>query len=132
MLTVSVLIGLAAAGGTWLSLQPIVSAQLDELKHLTGASQTAARVEVTVALLGLLDAVLASVFTYLILSLLVGRPIRDAERNAAQILDRENLRHEDLKRFFSAFPKDAHPMAVAAAVVAALSTFYPNEVDPLG
>jgi citrate synthase len=39
--------------------------------------------------------------------------------------------HEDLKRFFSAFPKDAHPMAVAAAVVAALSTFYPNELDPL-
>ena len=38
--------------------------------------------------------------------------------------------HEDLKRFFSAFPKDAHPMAVAAAVVAALSTFYPNELDP--
>jgi citrate synthase len=39
--------------------------------------------------------------------------------------------HEDLKRFFTAFPKDAHPMAVAAAVVAALSTFYPNELDPL-
>jgi len=39
--------------------------------------------------------------------------------------------HEDLKRFFSAFPKDAHPMAVAAAVVAALSTFYPNELNPL-
>ncbi len=38
--------------------------------------------------------------------------------------------HEDLKRFFSAFPKDAHPMAVASAVVAALSTFYPNELDP--
>ena len=39
--------------------------------------------------------------------------------------------HEDLKRFFSAFPKDAHPMAVAAAVVAALSTFYPEDLDPL-
>jgi citrate synthase len=38
--------------------------------------------------------------------------------------------HEDLKRFFSAFPKDAHPMAVAAAVVAALSTFYPSDLDP--
>jgi len=39
--------------------------------------------------------------------------------------------HEDLKSFFSAFPKDAHPMAVAAAVVAALSTFYPEDLDPL-
>ena len=39
--------------------------------------------------------------------------------------------HEDLKSFFSAFPKDAHPMAVAAGVVAALSTFYPEDLDPL-
>ena len=39
--------------------------------------------------------------------------------------------HEDLKRLFSAFPKDAHPMAVCAAVVAALSTFYPEDLDPL-
>ncbi len=39
--------------------------------------------------------------------------------------------HEDLKSFYSSFPKDAHPMAVAAAVVAALSTFYPEDLDPL-
>ncbi|MBW2415456.1 MAG: citrate synthase [Deltaproteobacteria bacterium] len=38
--------------------------------------------------------------------------------------------HEDLKDFFSAFPKDAHPMAVCSAVVAALSTFYPEDLDP--
>ncbi|MFQ5699261.1 MAG: citrate synthase [Myxococcota bacterium] len=37
--------------------------------------------------------------------------------------------HEDLKRLYSAFPKSAHPMAVCAAVVAALSTFYPDELD---
>ncbi len=40
------------------------------------------------------------------------------------------LLHEDLKDFFSAFPKDAHPMAVCSAVVAALSTFYPGDLDP--
>ncbi len=28
--------------------------------------------------------------------------------------------HEDLKLFYSAFPKDAHPMAVSAAVVSAI------------
>jgi citrate synthase len=32
--------------------------------------------------------------------------------------------HEDLKRFFSAFPKSGHPMAISAATVGALSTFY--------
>ena len=32
--------------------------------------------------------------------------------------------HEDLKRFFSAFPKSGHPMAICAATVGALSTFY--------
>src|SRR5262245_1225853 len=38
--------------------------------------------------------------------------------------------HENLKRLFGAFPKDAHPMAVSAAIVAALSTFYPEDLDP--
>ena len=32
--------------------------------------------------------------------------------------------HEDMKRFFSALPKAGHPMAVCAAMVGALSTFY--------
>jgi citrate synthase len=37
--------------------------------------------------------------------------------------------HEDIKRFYSGFPKQAHPMAVCAAVVAALSAFYPDLLD---
>jgi citrate synthase len=32
--------------------------------------------------------------------------------------------HEDLKRFFSGLPKSGHPMAICAAAVGALSTFY--------
>ncbi len=43
---------------------------------------------------------------------------------------RHTLLHEDLKRLFRAFPKDAHPMAVCAAVVSALSTFYPEDLNP--
>ena len=39
--------------------------------------------------------------------------------------------HEDLRQFYAAFPKDAHPMASCAAVVAALSTFYPEDLDPV-
>ncbi|MFG0316449.1 MAG: citrate/2-methylcitrate synthase, partial [Planctomycetota bacterium JB042] len=38
--------------------------------------------------------------------------------------------HEDVKRFFGAFPKKAHPMAICAAVIGALSTFYQNFLDP--
>jgi citrate synthase len=38
--------------------------------------------------------------------------------------------HEDLRKLFGAFPKNAHPMAVCAAVVSALSTFYTNDLDP--
>ena len=37
---------------------------------------------------------------------------------------------EDIKRFYSGFPKDAHPMAVCAAVTGALSTFYQDSLDP--
>jgi len=38
--------------------------------------------------------------------------------------------HEDFKRFYSALPKDAHPMAACSAVVGALATFYPDSLDP--
>jgi citrate synthase len=38
--------------------------------------------------------------------------------------------HEDFKRFFSALPKDAHPMAACAAAVGGLATFYPDSLDP--
>jgi citrate synthase len=37
--------------------------------------------------------------------------------------------HEDIKRFFDGFPRDAHPMATLASVVSSLSTFYQHEQD---
>jgi citrate synthase len=37
---------------------------------------------------------------------------------------RHTLLHENFRRFFEAFPKDAHPMPVCAATVASLTTFY--------
>ncbi len=40
------------------------------------------------------------------------------------------LLHEDLRRFFDGFPRDAHPMAVLSSAVSALSTFYPNSLNP--
>ncbi len=43
---------------------------------------------------------------------------------------RHTLLHEDVKRFFDGFPKDAHPMAILSSVVSALSTFYQDSEDP--
>ncbi len=47
-----------------------------------------------------------------------------------EALRRHTMLHEDVKRLFNSFPKDAHPMAVSAAVVSAISTFYPQDLDP--
>ena len=38
--------------------------------------------------------------------------------------------HEDFKRFLSALPKDAHPMAACSAAIAALATVYPDSLAP--
>lgn len=43
---------------------------------------------------------------------------------------RHTLLHEDLKDFFRSFPQTAHPMAVISAGISALSTFYPDSLDP--
>lgn len=38
--------------------------------------------------------------------------------------------HEDLRRFFDGFPRDAHPMAELSSAISALSTFYQDNLDP--
>src|SRR5689334_23998379 len=43
---------------------------------------------------------------------------------------RHTLLHEDLKMFFTGFPRDAHPMPVLSSAVSALSTFYQDALDP--
>ena len=39
-------------------------------------------------------------------------------------ITKHTLIHEDMRRFFDAFPPDAHPMAIISSVVCGLSTFY--------
>ncbi|MFO0627270.1 MAG: citrate/2-methylcitrate synthase [Polyangiales bacterium] len=46
-------------------------------------------------------------------------------------ITRHTLLQEDLKNLFNAFPRDAHPMAILASTVSALSTFYQDSNDPL-
>ena len=43
---------------------------------------------------------------------------------------KHTLLHEDAKRFFDGFPRDAHPMAILSSAVSALSTFYQDSDDP--
>jgi citrate synthase len=41
------------------------------------------------------------------------------------------LLNERLKKMFEGFPQDAHPMAILSSMVVALSTYYPDALDPL-
>jgi citrate synthase len=45
-------------------------------------------------------------------------------------ITRHTLLHDDLRRFFDAFPRHAHPMPVLSSAVSALSTFYEDSLDP--
>jgi citrate synthase len=46
--------------------------------------------------------------------------------NFSTNISRHTLVHEDMKRFYEAYPSKAHPMGVLASMVSALSTFYPE------
>lgn len=46
------------------------------------------------------------------------------------LIRKHTMVHEDLRRFFSGFPSDAHPMPVLSSAVSALSTFYQDSLDP--
>lgn len=57
-------------------------------------------------------------------------PSSDQFQNFLESITRHTMIHEDFKRFFGALPKDAHPMAACSAAIGALSTFYPDSLDP--
>jgi citrate synthase len=57
-------------------------------------------------------------------------PSRDQLDVFVESIRYHTMLHEDFKRFFSALPKDAHPMAACATAVGALATFYPDSLDP--
>jgi citrate synthase len=45
-------------------------------------------------------------------------------------LTRHTLIHEDMKKFFEAYPPSAHPMAILSAMLVSLSAYYPDTDDP--
>ena len=46
-------------------------------------------------------------------------------------IQRHTMLHEDLRRFFDGFPRNAHPMPVVSSAVNALSAYYQDSLDPL-
>ncbi|CAM3780610.1 citrate synthase [Kibdelosporangium persicum] len=58
-------------------------------------------------------------------------PSKQQLADFTQKISRHTLLHEDLKRFFDGFPRDAHPMPVLSSAVSALSTFYPETLKPV-
>lgn len=57
-------------------------------------------------------------------------PSKDEFEKFDDTIRKHTLLHENLKDFFRAFPPSAHPMAIISAAVSALSTFYPDSLDP--
>ncbi|NCN28417.1 citrate synthase [bacterium] len=57
-------------------------------------------------------------------------PTQDQLSGFSRDITRHTLLREDLQRLFEGFPTDAHPMAVLSSVTCALSTYYPDSLDP--
>ena len=45
-------------------------------------------------------------------------------------ITKHTLIHEDMKRFYEAYPSKAHPMGIVASLLCSLSTFYPDSQNP--
>jgi citrate synthase len=58
-------------------------------------------------------------------------PTADELEKFTTQIQRHTLLHEDLKRFFDGFPRNAHPMPVLSSAVNALSAYYQDSLDPL-
>ncbi|MCX4472836.1 Citrate synthase 1 [Micromonospora sp. MW-13] len=57
-------------------------------------------------------------------------PGQQALTEFSERIRRHSLLHEEMRRFFDGFPRDAHPMAVLSSAVSAISTFYQDSLDP--
>jgi citrate synthase len=57
-------------------------------------------------------------------------PSQEELSDFADRIRRHSLLHEEMRRFFDGFPRDAHPMAVLSSAVSAISTFYQDSLDP--
>lgn len=59
------------------------------------------------------------------------RPSLEQLAEFRQLMTYHTLLHEDMKKFYEGYPPGAHPMAIMAAMIASLSTFYPETESQL-
>ncbi len=72
-----------------------------------------------------------STFTEVSYLLIYGElPTPEQLKEFESSIQSHTMLHEDLRRFFDGFPRDAHPMPVLSSAVSALSTFYQDSLDP--
>jgi citrate synthase len=57
-------------------------------------------------------------------------PTKQQLEDFSESIKLHTLIHEDMRRFYSAFPTFAHPMGVVSSVTCALSSFYPESLNP--
>lgn len=57
-------------------------------------------------------------------------PTKTQLEHFSNAITRHTLIHEDMKRFYEAYPAKAHPMGVVASITCSLSTFYPESLNP--
>jgi citrate synthase len=57
-------------------------------------------------------------------------PTRPEREEFRRRLTHHSLVHEDMKKFFEGFPQSAHPMVILSAMIASLSTYYPEDETP--
>jgi citrate synthase len=64
--------------------------------------------------------------------LIYGRlPTKSELQRFSTLLTRHSMIHEDMKRFYDGYPGTAHPMAILAAMLCSLSSFYPEAIDAM-
>jgi len=56
-------------------------------------------------------------------------PTKDELSGFSRLLTRHSMIHEDMKHFFDGYPSTAHPMGILSAMVASLSSYYPEALD---
>jgi len=57
-------------------------------------------------------------------------PTTDELKGFSADITNHTLIHEDMKRFYEAYPPKAHPMGILSSLVGSLSSFYPESQNP--
>ena len=57
-------------------------------------------------------------------------PTREQLDKYRNLLTYHSIIHEDMRHFFDGYPQTGHPMSILSSMVASLSAYYPDSLDP--